>query len=84
MVATREGKKLVKRRAVCLIPTVAGKPPFTESSDQGGAVERVADLTNLPTTGSIGPWLGRGPDDSLLLLKDIGTQDTYALDWEEP
>ena len=36
-------------------------------------VERVSDLTNLPTTGDIGPWLGLGPDDSLLVLKDIGT-----------
>jgi eukaryotic-like serine/threonine-protein kinase len=47
-------------------------------------VEQIADLTNLPTTGNIGPWLGLGPDDSLLLLKDIGTQDVYSLDWEDP
>jgi eukaryotic-like serine/threonine-protein kinase len=47
-------------------------------------VEQVTDLTNLPTTGNIGPWFGLGPDDSLLLLKDIGTQDIYALDWEAP
>ena len=47
-------------------------------------LEQVSDLTNLPTTGNIGPWLGLGPDDSLLLLKDMGTQDVYALDWEEP
>ena len=47
-------------------------------------VEQVSDLTNLPFTGNFGPWLGLGPDDSLLLLKDIGTQDIYALDWEEP
>jgi len=47
-------------------------------------VEQVSDLTNLPTTGNIGPWLGLAPDDSLLLLKDMGTQDIYALDWEQP
>jgi hypothetical protein len=47
-------------------------------------VEQVSDLANLPTTGNIGPWLGLGPDDSLLLLRDIGTQDIYSLDWEEP
>ena len=45
--------------------------------------EQVADLTNLPTTGNIGPWMGLGPDDSPLILKDIGTQ-MYALDREEP
>jgi serine/threonine protein kinase/Tol biopolymer transport system component len=47
-------------------------------------VEQVSDLTNLPTTGNIGPWFGLAPDDSLLLLKDKGTQDIYALDWEQP
>jgi hypothetical protein len=34
-------------------------------------VEQVSDLTNRPTTGNVGPWLGLGPDDSLLLLKHI-------------
>jgi hypothetical protein len=47
-------------------------------------VEQVSNLTNLPTTGKVGPWLGLGPDDSLLVLKDTGTQDIYALDWEVP
>jgi hypothetical protein len=28
--------------------------------------------------------VGLAPDDSLLLLKDTGTQDIYALDWEVP
>jgi serine/threonine protein kinase/Tol biopolymer transport system component len=46
-------------------------------------VEAVTDLTNLPTTGNVGPWLGLGPDDSPLVLRDIGTQDIYSLDWEE-
>ena len=47
-------------------------------------LEQVADLANFPTTGNIGPWLGLGPDDSPLVLKDIGTQDMYAVDWKEP
>jgi eukaryotic-like serine/threonine-protein kinase len=47
-------------------------------------VEPVSDLTDLPATGNIGPWLGLGPDDAPLLLKDIGTQDIYSLDWNEP
>jgi serine/threonine protein kinase/Tol biopolymer transport system component len=47
-------------------------------------VEPVSNLTDLPATGNIGPWLGLAPDDSPLLLKDIGTQDIYALDWQEP
>ena len=48
------------------------------------AVEKVSDLADLPATGNVGPWLGLGPDDSPLLLKDIGTQDIYSLDWVEP
>jgi len=47
-------------------------------------MEQVLDLTSLPTVGNIGPWLGLGPDDSLLLLKDTGTQDVYSLDWDTP
>ena len=41
-------------------------------------LEQIADLANLPTTGNIGPWLGLGPDDSPLVLKDIGTQDQLS------
>ena len=47
-------------------------------------LEQVSDLTNFPTVGNIGPWLGLDPNDSPLVLKDTGTQDVYSLDWEEP
>ncbi len=49
-----------------------------------GEVEQAFDLADVPTTGNTGPWLGLAPDDSPLVLRDIGTQDIYALDWEEP
>jgi serine/threonine protein kinase/Tol biopolymer transport system component len=29
-------------------------------------------------------WLGLAPDDSLLMLRDIGSGEIYALDWEAP
>jgi hypothetical protein len=29
-------------------------------------------------------WVGLAPDDSPLLLRDTGSQDIYALDWESP
>jgi serine/threonine protein kinase/Tol biopolymer transport system component len=45
-------------------------------------LERVADLKNFRQTGS--GWLGMAPDDSPLLLRDTGTQEIYALDWESP
>jgi eukaryotic-like serine/threonine-protein kinase len=47
-------------------------------------VERIADLKNVPITGYYGIWLGLSPDDSPLLLRDAGSQDIYALDWETP
>ncbi len=47
-------------------------------------VEQLIDLADITSTGNVGPWLGLAPDDSPLLLKDTGTQDIYALDWEEP
>jgi hypothetical protein len=34
-------------------------------------------------TGFWGFFLGLTPDDSPLLLRNLGTQDIYALDWEE-
>jgi serine/threonine protein kinase/Tol biopolymer transport system component len=49
-----------------------------------GQVERVADLKSFRPTGEWGWLLALAPDDALLLLRDAGTQDVYALDWEEP
>lgn len=46
--------------------------------------EQVADLKNFLTTGQHGGALALAPDDSPLLLRDAGTQDVYALDWEAP
>ena len=47
-------------------------------------LERVADLKNFRQTGFFSVWLGMAPDDSPLLLRDTGTQEIYALDWEAP
>ena len=47
-------------------------------------VEQVADLRDLPTTGYWGKSLSLAPDDSPLLLRNIGTQDIYSLDWQTP
>jgi serine/threonine protein kinase/Tol biopolymer transport system component len=44
--------------------------------------ERVADLKTFRQTGYWGVWLGMAPDDSPLLLRDTGTQEIYALDWQ--
>jgi serine/threonine protein kinase/Tol biopolymer transport system component len=45
-------------------------------------MERVADLKNFRQAGYYGLWLGLAPDDSPLLLRDTGTEEIYALDWQ--
>jgi serine/threonine protein kinase/Tol biopolymer transport system component len=47
-------------------------------------LEQVVDLKNFNAVGSYGPALALTSDDAPLLLRDAGTQDVYALDWEEP
>jgi WD40 repeat protein len=47
-------------------------------------VERVVDLNNFRITGYFDNWIGLAPDDSPLLLRDTGTQEIYALDWQAP
>ena len=47
-------------------------------------VERIANLKDVRRTGTLGSWGGLAPDDSPLLLRDTGTQEIYALDWEAP
>jgi serine/threonine protein kinase/Tol biopolymer transport system component len=47
-------------------------------------LERLVSLKNLRRIGSFGLWSGLAPDDSILMTRDIGSQDIYALDWEAP
>ena len=44
----------------------------------------MADLKNVRMAGYYGFWFGLAADDSPLLLRDTGTQEIYALDWEAP
>jgi eukaryotic-like serine/threonine-protein kinase len=48
-------------------------------------VEKVVSLENMKRAGLLGGfWFGLTPDDSPLVLRDTGTQEVYALDWQEP
>ena len=47
-------------------------------------VERVVDLKNFSYTGHLWTGFAIAPDDSPLLLRDVGDQGVYALDWEAP
>jgi eukaryotic-like serine/threonine-protein kinase len=49
-----------------------------------GAIQRLLDFKNFVSTGYWDWSLTLAPDDSPLLLRNTGTQDVYALDWEEP
>ncbi len=47
-------------------------------------IQRMFDLKDISPTGYWGASLTLAPDDSPLMLRNAGTQDVYALDWETP
>jgi Tol biopolymer transport system component len=47
-------------------------------------LERVADLKKLGQAGRFLEGLSMAPDDSILLTRDTGAQEIYALDWQVP
>lgn len=48
-------------------------------------LERWAALKDLRrASGPFGPWMGLAPDDSVLVLRDIGIQNIYAFDLQSP
>lgn len=49
----------------------------------GGTAERVVDLQGFRFTSVREFWMGLDPDDMPLLLRDVGTDDIYALTLEE-
>jgi len=46
-------------------------------------LERLVSLKNMRRTGTY-QWTGLAPDGSPLLLRDVGTEEIYALDWAAP
>jgi eukaryotic-like serine/threonine-protein kinase len=47
-------------------------------------LEQVVSLKDFRQPPDWGSWTGLAPDDSPLFVRDAGTQDIYALDWEAP
>jgi Tol biopolymer transport system component len=48
-------------------------------------LERLVSLKGVrPYWGEFGSWTGLAPDDSLMLVRDTGSQEIYALDWQAP
>ena len=48
----------------------------------GGDAERVVDLKGFRYTGAFTRWMGLDPTDTPMLLRDVGTDDIYALTLE--
>jgi hypothetical protein len=49
----------------------------------GGNAERVVDLKGFRYTGAFTGWMGLDPTDTPMLIRDIGTDDIYALKLEQ-
>jgi len=49
----------------------------------GGIAERVADLKDWHITGFFKFWMALDPTDAPLLLRDVGSDEIYALTLEE-
>jgi Tol biopolymer transport system component len=49
-----------------------------------GSIELVVPAPNFPLAGSWGIWSGLTPDGSILLVRELGTSDIYALDADLP
>jgi Tol biopolymer transport system component len=45
-------------------------------------LERIVSLKDLKLTGNAGSWSGLAPDDSPLVVRNVGTREIYALDWD--
>src|SRR5258708_1036539 len=43
--------------------------------------EKIFDLTSFQATGSFSTWSTVAPDGSILLMRDLGGTDIYAIDW---
>ena len=58
-----------------------GEPGFYRVRVADHKLERLFSLKNVRLADV---WTGLAPDDSPLVLRDVGTQEIYALDWEAP
>ena len=48
-----------------------------------GVEERVVDLKGFRSTGALRGWFGLDPEDTPILIRDVGTADIYALTLEQ-
>jgi hypothetical protein len=65
---------------------LGSEPAFYRLRVSDHKLDRVVSLKELgrQASGVDASWTGLAPDDSPIALRDIGTQEIYALDWEAP
>ena len=63
--------------------TNGSEPAFYRVRISDRKLEQLVSLTNIRRTGTYA-WMGLARDDSPLLLRDAGTEEIYALDWQGP
>jgi len=64
---------------------LGNEPSFFRFQVATHKLEKLFSLKDFRQTfGAFGPWSGLAPDDSFLLLREIGSQEIYALDIEFP
>src|SRR5205823_1619957 len=62
--------------------TPGSDPSFFRVRIRDRKLERIVSLKDVRRTlGTYGPWTGIAPDGSLLLQRDAGASEIYALDW---
>ncbi len=61
------------------------EPAFYRVRVSDRKLERIVSLKGFRRAwGAFASWSGLAPDDSPLVVRDVGTQEIYALDWEAP
>ena len=67
-------------RSIYFLNGANGKDPsVVRVSIQTGKIEKVIDLKGFQWSGWFGFWFGLDPTDAPLLLRNVGTEDIYAL-----
>jgi Tol biopolymer transport system component len=64
---------------------ITGVPAIFRLRLSDRKIEPVVDLKNFARVyGAYGEWSGLAPDDSVIALHAVGSQELYALDWQAP
>jgi hypothetical protein len=67
------------RRQFLYFRRISGDPGAFRISIRGGAPEKIVDLKDWQDAGWLGFYMGLDPTDAPLMLRDIGSEDIYAL-----